>query len=105
VRLLEQFVNPRKAVAARKLLRTSVALSRAEVFDYPGHGTCLRIVATKFGVTEEALGPLASAAPKSGVESTLLDAAKLKAAGAPSRSSNGWPHSACDRDAATRMDL
>ena len=47
----------------------------------PDMERALRLVARKLGLAEEVLAPLASAAPSAAVESTLLDAAKLKAAG------------------------
>jgi uncharacterized protein DUF4157 len=82
VRLLEQFVTRVKAVGGEAAVENvSRAFAGQKYSITPNMERALHIVARKIGVADELLTPLASAAPEAAVEATLLDAAKLKAAG------------------------
>lgn len=82
VRLLEQFVTRVKAVGGEEAVQNiSRAFSGQKYSITPNMERALHIVARRVGVADELLTPLASAAPEAAVEATLLDAAKLKAAG------------------------
>jgi hypothetical protein len=82
VRLLEQFVTRVSAVGGEAAVQNvSRAFAGQNYSITPNMERALHIVAGKLGVADELLAPLASGAPSAAVEATLLDAARLKAAG------------------------